>query len=128
MEADPTRHRPPTILSEYGEGYCRWCQFVIGLNHHGLLLQHRRGIGSYGQVSECKGSDTVPPKITPYSSKRARFIATPRRAECPQCRRPDMPLLSDGRLAGHLSDPYRPGSYCKGGYTLPERDHGAERG
>lgn len=120
------RHRPPTILSEYGEGYCRWCQFVVGLDYHGLLFVHTRN----AQVSprECKGSGTIPPKVTPYASKRARFISTARRAQCPVCKREEMPLLADGRLAGHLADPYRPGSYCKGGYTLPGRDHGNERG
>lgn len=77
--------RPPTILSPHGEGYCRWCQFTVGLTPHGLLERHYRGKYSDGVGAMCKGSDTVPPKLTPYSSRKAAFRVVPKTARCPGC-------------------------------------------
>ena len=77
--------RPATILGPYGEGYCRWCQFVIGLTELGVLNEHRRGVRSGRIVDPCEGSHTVPPKLTPYASKKARFTCTGPVAYCPDC-------------------------------------------
>lgn len=69
--------RPPTILSPHGEGYCRWCQFVVGLGSSGLLAPHVRGKNG---DRWCPGSDTTPPKVTPYSSRKAMFRVAPKTA------------------------------------------------
>lgn len=83
-----TPDRPPSILSEFGEGYCRWCYFVVGLTPYGLLAPHTRGKNGdgWGAVDKaCKGGDTAPPRVTPYSSRKAMFRVTPSTAYCPGC-------------------------------------------
>lgn len=72
-------HRPPTILSEYGEGYCAVCKFVVGLNYDGQLERHSRGV----MISprECKGSLKKPPKVTPYASRSAAFRAIAKKVD-----------------------------------------------
>lgn len=117
-----TTSRPPSILSEFGEGYCRHCIFVVGLDQDGMLLAHTRG---HGGTQVCKGSVTRPPKLTPYASKKAAFRTKAEMVQCPVCRR-QVPLLVDGRMGSHagLST-----TYCKGGYNYPSfRDHEGERG
>lgn len=76
--------RPPAILGEYGEGYCRYCHFVEALDQHGLLLEHRRGIGNVAK-DRCKGSGKKPPRLTPVTSKLAAFRTTMETALCSYC-------------------------------------------
>jgi hypothetical protein len=126
-----TEHRPPTILGPYGEGYCKHCRFVLGLDEYGLINNHVRGIGSYGQTQPCKGSGTRPPKQTPYASRSAAFKQVSQKVACPKCHR-QVAVLAEGArryLAWHpLPHTATP---CNGGYqtwTPPGRDHGSERG
>lgn len=86
MTTTPPEPREPSILSQYGEGYCRWCYFVVGLTYRGLLAGHQRGIASYGLAKPCPGSDTKPPRVTPYSSRKAAFRVKVPDAWCPACR------------------------------------------
>lgn len=83
MTSEPP-HRGPSILSEYGEGYCRWCQFIVGLSGDGLIMAHSRN--TMISPRECKGSRTRPPKLTPYTSRKAAFKLRSQLAWCPQCR------------------------------------------
>ena len=127
--ACPPPHTGLRPLSLYGEGYCRWCHFVVGLDHYGLLVRHFRG-GSGDELRGprgCKGSGTKPPKVTPYMSRKAMFKTVGRKERCHVCNR-EVPLLPDGRMTSHTPDPYRPTWHCKGGYQVPGRDHGGERG
>ena len=98
-------------LSPYGEGYCRWCRFVVGLGPDGMLEPHSRG-------EECAGGGTRPPKVTPYSSKRSRFGTVQRKAFCYVCEQ-EVPLLGDGALKSHRPDPYNFKSWCEGGNAMP---------
>lgn len=117
MAVKPSRgdsDRPPTILSEYGEGYCRVCHFVIGLTWQGVLGPHIRGAHGLhlGDVGECKGSYKVPPKVTPCSSAKAMFRVTPTMAWCPDCKA-DVPthlgIRGGSRSYGrHRVGPYSP--------------------
>lgn len=109
-----TPDRPPTILSPYGEGYCRWCQFVVGLTAGTRVLeQHYRG--TYTEAWElapqaCKGSYTPPPKTIPYASEKAAFRCTPERRKCPECSK-DVPVRwAEGYLVYgfHLQAPCIP--------------------
>ena len=78
----------PTILGPYGEGYCRYCRFVEGLDQYGLLNSHIRGaLGrSYTEDPKpCKGSSRKPAKVTPYMSRLSVFVTRPRKVDCPQC-------------------------------------------
>lgn len=83
--------REPTILSPFGEGYCRHCRFIVGLGPDGLLDRHCRGRHSrdrYGaELEACKGSNRrpVPPQRVPYWSRRSRFRYEPPMARCPRC-------------------------------------------
>lgn len=82
----PTRE--PCLLSEWGEGYCRWCQFVVGLTHWGKLATHYRGRGLRYEDKLCPGSLKAPAKRTPYSSRTAAFRVTPRQVWCEACEKP----------------------------------------
>lgn len=98
--------RPPTILSPYGEGYCRTCRFVIGLDHTGRLDQHTRANNTtWGDgPTNCKGSGAPPPKLTPYASEKNRFKTVPRLVDCHICGR-EVKLTHVGggdRLPFHL--------------------------
>lgn len=86
--AGPTRK--PCLLSEFGEGYCRWCHFVVGLTRWGVMARHYRGRGLPQGEKHCPGSLKAPAKRTPYSSRKAAFRVTPRRVWCEECRR-DVP-------------------------------------
>jgi len=85
--------REPSILSPYGEGYCRHCRFMVGLQANGLLDVHYRGRHShdrYGaELKPCTGSDRQPAPAyrVPYWSRKSRFRYEPPVAECPVCRR-----------------------------------------
>lgn len=112
---------PATILSPYGEGYCRTCRFIIGLGPEGRLDKHDR----YGK--SCTGSFAKPPKLIPYRSRKSAFTTVPVKRKCSRCGQ-DAPLLADGRYAPHPA-PLLP--LCLGSYTYPpapERDHSSERG
>lgn len=115
-------------LSPWGEGYCRWCKFVVGLDYSGLLVPHVRGAQLQNQKA-CDGSGTRPPKVIPYMSRKAAFKTVARKERCHECSR-EVPVLSDGRFAPHTVA-YRVTTACKGGSSFPrppERDHGNERG
>jgi hypothetical protein len=73
-------------LSPWGEGYCKECHFIIGLDHQGRLEVHNRGIQAYGTPPQCKGSYKKPPKVTPYSSRKAAFTTKSPDAWCPRCK------------------------------------------
>lgn len=80
--------RPPTILGPFGEGYCRHCRFIEGLTEDGLINEHQRGMSQQWETPKsCPGSLTVPPKLTPYSSKKSAFRSWATTGECPECRR-----------------------------------------
>lgn len=64
--------RPATILSPYGEGYCRQCRFIVGLGPTGLLDYHSRG-NVYGPPTVCDGGGRRPAKVTPYMSRKSVF-------------------------------------------------------
>jgi len=81
--AEPV-HTGVRPLSPHGEGYCRWCFFVVGLDHDGLLTAHERN-GLYEAPKTCKGSGTRPPKVTPYASRKAAFLTRSPREWCPTC-------------------------------------------
>lgn len=73
-------------LSPWGEGYCRWCHFVVGLTWEGQLVEHVRGAHGLDITNPCKGSFTKPPKVTPYASRKAAFRVKSEPAWCPKCR------------------------------------------
>lgn len=75
--------RPATILSPYGEGYCKVCRFVEPLGPDGLIEEHFHS----EQQATCKGSGTRPPAATPYRSALSAFRVTARKETCPECRR-----------------------------------------
>ena len=128
--SDP-EHCGLSPLSPYGEGYCRVCQFIVGLDPHGLLVAHTRHISIYhDERNRCDGSDTRPPKKTPYASRRAAFRTSAKKADCRICGQ-EVSVLADGRMRRHSVTPYRLSAACDGSYQLPgppERDHGRERG
>lgn len=83
---DPT-HSGLRPLSPYGEGYCRACLFVVGLDHLGRLEAHSRNNSIYrDERQECKGSGAKPPKVTPYASRKAAFRVTAPDVWCPGCK------------------------------------------
>lgn len=135
MAAPPEKepeHSGLRPLSPYGEGYCRWCHFVVGLDYAGMLAQHFRGAHGLtarqgAEAKPCGGSGTRPPKVTPHASRKAAFRAVARKEQCHVCKRETV-LLADGRLSSHSRDPYRLNDTCAGGYRFPERDHSGERG
>lgn len=112
MTPDP---RPPSILSEHGEGYCRFCQFVVGLISTGELQPHSRNV--LVSPRECEGSYKKPPKVTPYYSRKAAFRTLAHKEVCPVegCGR-QVAVMTDGRFMGHTL-PYSY-IYCKGGYQM----------
>lgn len=113
--------RPPTILSEHGEGYCGVCRFVEGLDFRGRMYRHRRGadLGSQITFEYCKGSGRKPWKRTPYASRKSMFrmIAV---GLCPKCGQQErlMRFAADApTIARHNSD--YTGSYCAGTGLAP---------
>lgn len=84
-EAQPV-HTGLRPLSPFGEGYCRWCHFVIGLTFQGVIEQHTRSASMWRDEAEpCKGSYARPPKVTPYTSRKAAFRLTVPKEICPAC-------------------------------------------
>lgn len=83
----PASDRPPSILSEHGEGYCATCRFVVGLDATGMMDPHVRGrYGEYVQpATGCKGGGRRPAKITPYSSRKSAFRIRVEMDTCLQC-------------------------------------------
>lgn len=79
----------PSILSPFGEGYCLYCRFIIGLDADGVMSLHSRGRNvdrySAGYLAPCRGSGRRPAKRAPYSSRKSRFRLTPPAAVCPTC-------------------------------------------
>ena len=117
---DPPEHSGLRPLSPYGEGYCRWCCFVVGLDRNGLLVRHFRG-GSGDELlgpRSCPGTGTRPPKITPYTSRKARFRVKAQKATCHLCRR-EVSLMADGRMTFHAPVAFRVAPACPGGYQVP---------
>lgn len=117
MEAD----RPASILSPNGEGYCRYCRFVVGLDDGGLLDRHARGAIllsalAYGtepvQPPACKGSGTLPPKITPYRSAKSAFKAVPRKTLCPRCLNEVRTEIGASGHRTYVRHHQRPGYIC----------------
>lgn len=121
-EPDHSGLRP---LSPWGEGYCRYCHFVVGLTYDGQLAGHNRG-AQLQSNSACKGGGTRPPKVTPYASRKAAFTTKSEKVDCHVCGR-GVYLLADGRMSAHTSSTSSL-ARCSGGYHLPQRDHANERG
>lgn len=112
--------RPATILSEFGEGYCRTCRFVVGLTEDGLIADHVRGqvMNWENDRRLCKGSGGRPPKVTPYSSTKARFRVTAEKVVCPVCLR-EVPLNGDRVISRHTAAMIAR-EVCKGSYQKPK--------
>lgn len=122
-----TPDRPPTILSESGEGYCRTCRFVEGLGPDGLLLRHDRAPEPGAPRWPCPGTGTRPAKVTPYASRLSAFASSAKRYGCPECGQKVPIRALDGRFSVHAARPG--GIFCPGGYKFPPgRDHGNGRG
>ena len=110
----PPSDRPPTILSEYGEGYCTRCRFVIGLDARGRLCFHSRGKGldTYNpEGGRCDGTGRPPAKVTPYSSRKSAFRIRVSMDTCNDCGR--RVEVVDGALAWHSIFQYG-GEKCPG--------------
>ena len=115
--------RPASILSPHGEGYCRHCRFIIGLDADGFMDRHWYNRGVHTDDSKpCKGSFRRPAVDTPYRSNLSIFKATPQYEACPVCG--DSTLIQyDSMFAQHIakSNKYE---YCRGSFTRyvrPER-------
>lgn len=120
-------------LSPYGEGYCRVCQFVVGLGYDGRLVPHKRGIASYGQEKDCNGSGRVPPKLTPYASRKAAFTVKAPDVWCPECKQWVTSSRQGGMQVYARHSRPRVGAsvvpvMCPFTSRKVERDHGNERG
>lgn len=75
-------------LSPYGEGYCRTCQFIVGLDERGRLEKHwrgRTGVCYEPDPPACSGGGKRPGRRVPYWTVRGRFYYDPWRAQCPAC-------------------------------------------
>ena len=131
-----TSDRPPSILSPYGEGYCRECRFVEPLGPDGLIESHTRGLSmknDYTRNEECPGSGGRPPKVTPYASRKSAFRMSALTGECPKCAQrvkltPYSVVLSDTNyvIARHRTPFWVGGSICEGTFDRPVK--GSERG
>lgn len=111
----------PSILSPHGEGYCRACRFIEGLDPAGKLVEHHRGAHGlsvrYGEASlACTGSGRLPGKVTPYASRLSAFRVSAPKALCSQCHE-QISLMIDGRLVIHIN--IRTYRNCIGGYQIP---------
>lgn len=131
-EPDPAR--PPTILSDYGEGYCRHCQFVVGLTQQGTLAPHVRGTAVYDR-KPCKGSYTRPPSRTPYYSRKAAFTVRVPKATCPHCKIPvdvkiigGTPTYARHSRPGTLYPAARPATLCSLSGRAVQKDQNNSRG
>jgi hypothetical protein len=117
-------------LSPHGEGYCRWCHFIVGLTSDQRLVMHGRSSSLYrDEAKACAGSGTRPPKITPYASRKAAFRVKSPEAWCPVCWRmaPTTQHIS-GKVYARHSNPLLGGGMCANVSRRIEKDHGGERG
>jgi hypothetical protein len=73
------------LLSEYGEGYCGACRFIVGLDPGGRLNVHQRGVHDVGTPLPCPGGGRHPTKRVPYHSRKAAFRTEGQKAACPAC-------------------------------------------
>lgn len=110
---ETAERRPATILSPYGEGYCKVCRFVEPLGPDGRIEEHfRSGDQEVGRApAPCKGSWKRPPAVTPYRSTLSAFRLTARKAVCPRCSR--TVSISPGRDPFFLRH-----TAAKAGYTV----------
>jgi hypothetical protein len=128
-----------TLLSQWGEGYCSACQFVVGLTREGRLAEHTRGRHAVGMdyhntVKPCKGSGRKPPKVTPHMSRKAAFRLSAPDVWCPECKQ-SMTSVRQGGVQVYPRHSYprteayfRPPKMCPNTYLQPGRDHSRERG
>lgn len=109
------------IFSPHGDGYCKECHFVVGLEEDGLLEVHYRGASLKAYVREpCPGSDTRPGRRQPKESRNAAFTTKGTRNTCGVCFRKvtvrpagpqsTYPYLAPHTTALHTSD------MCGGSY------------
>jgi hypothetical protein len=86
---ETAERRPATILSPYGEGYCKVCRFIEPLSPDGRIEEHFRSEDQdcYATRVPCKGSRKRPPATHPYRSTLSAFRLTARKAVCPRCSR-----------------------------------------
>lgn len=100
-----------SILSPYGEGYCRVCRFIVGLDASGLIERHTRldpeSIHS-GARKPCPGGDRTPPKRIPLTAGKSRFRIRGKKTECPLChRRVRVNTFTSGEyIARHTQTPW----------------------
>lgn len=76
------------VLSPYGEGYCRTCQFIVGLDERGRLETHWRGrtVNRWeADPDACAGTGRRPGRRVPYWTVKGQFRYDPWRAHCPAC-------------------------------------------
>lgn len=109
------------ISSPHGDGYCKECHFVVGLEEDGLLEVHYRGasLQAYERAA-CPGSDTRPGRRQPKESRNAAFTTKGTHNTCKVCFRKVMvrqpgprvayPYLARHTTALNTSD-MCPGSY-----------------
>lgn len=115
----PETPRPPTILGEYGEGYCRVCHMIEPLDASGRIAHHFKGFSAHHDIGDyrCKGTGKVPPKLTPFASRLARFTRVAPLATCPVCRE-EVPLQPSSSRSGTMMarhfPPDSPGVLCAG--------------
>jgi len=105
------------ILSEFGEGYCRVCHFVVGLVEDGRLIFHERGRHS-NSIAACDGSGRKPSKVTPYASRLAAFKTKAPLVACPGCgHQVTVASYPSGPLIARHIVPF--GSLCPGSHKKP---------
>lgn len=111
--------RPATILSPYGEGYCRQCRFILGLGPDGRLDHHSRG-NVYGQPTVCEGGGRLPAKVTPYASRKSAFRVRIPDDYCPGCKQVVATTTHGGQIvyAKHFPPGTPPGGreWCRYSY------------
>ena len=100
-------------LSPHGEGYCRHCRFILGLDDRGRLDLHMRGPVTDRQM--CKGSGARPARRTPVESRKSRFVTRGEKIRCPRCAR-ELTTLATLTERGYVprhddGDELCPGSY-----------------
>lgn len=71
-------------LSDFGEGYCRVCRFVLGLREDGTLSIHHRAAGT-AAATRCGGSGMKPGPRIPKTSRKNAFSTIPKYVTCPFC-------------------------------------------
>lgn len=101
-------------LSDFGEGYCRVCRFILGLDEKGRLVPHVRGIEpAYTSIARkpCDGSGRAPAKVTPITSRKSAFSTLARTERCPECSR-QIQIIPPGRWAAHTPD-LQTSRYCE---------------